>query len=1065
MVANRYLIADQSKILRTKLDNLSTKLQQSLTAGEAQTQEAYLFEAIKIIDEFYRSLNEPKLELGLVRADDYPDPEIFNKLWQDLLDDLISIFKEIENIESLAIANFNFVSTEANRLIARLKSVSSKLGDYILFAVDASKDFIYYKDSFNDISRVDVNSPLLNKEPGEINQIEGIVTLPIDRTKDPRLVVKESPIINPSSNGTAGNNQELGSLWNGDLSVLLDNNPDTWFEYEKVVIPTKDDKTALILDLTINMGEQKIVNHIRINPNNFGTKTIVKIEEIETSLDGEVYTSIKDDIPVGGFTTEDEENIFILAPSTSKFAGQGIYTFTPRKVKYIRFILRQEEPYIISTVVGDRLRYAIGLRDIEIQALTYKSEGEIVSRPYQSSDEIRKIILQSNQNPSEISDLAEIRYYISPDNGSSWHELSPENFSDGQYRVVQPNSTQSGVSVKRIPEILEFNGSSEQSISTVVPVNTIRFKALLRREDTAFEEGTFALQKEKLTASELHPVPKAQPFSFDLNNPPINKTVVVVDPMFGSRGDSSSPYVIGFVEGGKKQLKYRLPFGELPRPMKKEFNNGVWRTVPVVANEWMHLEVNGEEWTHSTALISSYTGGTEKVFSMSIKDSLLQFGDDTNSKFPGDEARIDLYFDRENLFPSEDEDAHLAKLDFHTSSNKDAFSIKRYGSVLEYVETLPTNSTVIHLTYSQITDYSNIETQLASASKTRVDHINGRDELITDASWSIDEDTGIIYLRTPISPDADVVVSYSYQPIYVLTEDEWDWGTTNLLRDSVEIKESAWITIPVEDSLTPIDNSVILELSKMSIEKGSLNIEALDSGSSVDATLDPFLKEVDFINGRVELKGEVTKTVEAIPSLVAGSQTFSLNEKIHDNSVYPVVFSNKTLFSSINNPPVSPGEYYVDLSTNEVTVYVGTVPDNLGTITYFYKDPNFNSNGLYSVDYKFGKVYSQRVLDSSWSITAKYEYSDFRAEYRIARLLDPKDYQVDIINKRVSIKDTEIFRRAMLPSRRPDGFPPQYLVNYDYVAETRENIQDLKQYFSPVIKDYALKVLTKGRIF
>lgn len=1063
MVANKYLIADQSKILRTKLDNLSTSLQSSLSSGEFQTQEAYLFEAIKILDEFYKSLNEPKLELGLVRADDYPDPSIYNQLWGDLLDDLISIFKEIENIESLIIANFNFVSTESNRLIAKQKSIASKLGDYILFAVDASKDFLYYKDSFNDVSRIDINSPLLNKESGEINQVEGIVTLPINRDKDPRIIIKESPIINSSSNGTAGNNQQLGALWNGNLSALLDSNPDTWFEYERVVTASQDNNETLILDLTLNLGEEKVINHIRINPNNFGTKTVVKIKDIETSLDGEVYTSIKDDIPIAGFTTEDEENVFILAPSTSKYAGQGIYTFSPRKIKYIHFVLTQQEPYSISTSAGDRLRYAIGLRDIDIQALAYKPEGEVVSTSFESIDEIRKVILQTNQNPSEFSDLAEIKYYISPDNGSTWNELTPENI-DYQYKTVQSNN--SGTIIKRIPKRLEFNGSSTESISTAIPVTNLRVKALLRRDDNAFEEGTFTLQKEILTASELHSIPKVSPFSFNLENAPINKTVVVVDPMFGSRGDINSPYIVGYVQGGNKQSKYRLPFGQIPRPFKKETNGSQYQTAAARANEWIHVEINGEEWTHATQPISSYSGGTNKVFVISINDSVLEFGNDTTSKHPGEDARIDLYFDAERLFPSDEEDNHIAKLDFHTSSNKDAFKIKRYGTEKEFVETLTHNSTIIPLTYREITDYSDIETKLTSLSKTRVTYINGRDELTSDTHWSIDEEAGIIYLRTPVSPDADAIISYSYQPIVELSIDEWDWSTTNILRDSIQIKESAWATISLEESLTPIDDANILELSQLSVENGSLKIETYDAGTLVSDILNPFIREVDYINGRIELKGEATKTIENISSISTGLQTFTLSEKIHDNSIYPVVFSDKTIFSTVQNPPTSPGEYYVNLSTNQVSVYVDTpIPDDFGTITYFYKDPNFDDVGLYSVDYKLGKIYTQRDLDSSWTINTEYEYSDFRAEYRIARLLDSKDYQVDIINRKINIKDSEIFERAMLPYKRPDGFPPQYLVNYDYVAETRESIQDLKEYFSPVIKDYALKVLTKGKIF
>jgi hypothetical protein len=453
MSANKHLIEDKSVLLKEKLDKLSSTLQSSLKAGDFQTQEGYFLEAIRILNGFYRTLNEPQIESPNVSQDQLPDLDIYQELWDKLLEDLTIMFTEIENVEDLTVGNFNFATTEANRLTARLKTVSSKLGDYILYALHPTKDSLFFKDSFNDLSKIDVNSALLNVTECEINQDEGVVTLPVNRGEISAIRITETPIIDPSSNGIAGNNQELGAQHNGDVVTILDNNPDTWFEYENVVIGTLDTKTPLILGLTINLGSEAVINHIRVNPNNFGTKTTIQIDSIDTSIDGEVYTSVKDDIPVADFVTEDEANIFTLAPSTSKYAGQGLYTFTPRKAKYVRFVFRQTEPYVIDTPNGERLRYAIGLRDVDIRAFPYEGSGEIVSIPFEVGDEIRKVLLQSNQNPTTLSELASIRYYISPDDGGTWYEIQPKEL-EGTSGVVST------------PEILEFNGVSPDTIVT-----------------------------------------------------------------------------------------------------------------------------------------------------------------------------------------------------------------------------------------------------------------------------------------------------------------------------------------------------------------------------------------------------------------------------------------------------------------------------------------------------------------------------------------------------------------------------------------------------------------------
>lgn len=240
--------------------------------------------------------------------------------------------------------------SKLNRLNSRLKSVSSQLGDYILFTNTPTKDSIYFSDSFNNINRIDFNSKLINTEQCEINQIEGVITLPVDKSKQIPINITNTPIINSNSNGSIGNNEELGASLNNNINTILDNNSDTWFEYERVL--TVDDNKPLILDLTIDIGEEKIINFLRVNPNNFGTRTSVEILDINTSTNGKDFISIKDEIPIANFLGQDEENIFILAPSTSKFAGQGFYTFTPRKAKYINLVLKQSTSYIINTTLG-----------------------------------------------------------------------------------------------------------------------------------------------------------------------------------------------------------------------------------------------------------------------------------------------------------------------------------------------------------------------------------------------------------------------------------------------------------------------------------------------------------------------------------------------------------------------------------------------------------------------------------------------------------------------------------------------------------------------------------------
>ena len=67
--ANKYLISDQSALLKKKLELLSTNLQSSLSAGKYETQQQYLFEAVRVLNSFYKGLNDPLFDDEEIKAD------------------------------------------------------------------------------------------------------------------------------------------------------------------------------------------------------------------------------------------------------------------------------------------------------------------------------------------------------------------------------------------------------------------------------------------------------------------------------------------------------------------------------------------------------------------------------------------------------------------------------------------------------------------------------------------------------------------------------------------------------------------------------------------------------------------------------------------------------------------------------------------------------------------------------------------------------------------------------------------------------------------------------------
>ncbi len=1032
-----------SKLLQTKLGILVERLQSksSPTGSNSDfvTQEQLMSEAIKVLSEFYRTLSTPGFQAINPVVDTEPSPSDFNQNFTAIHDDISTVFGEFENMEGVILGNFNYMVSRLNRLSGKLKAVSSLLGDYALLSNYPTKDAIFFGDTFTNMNRVQFNSPLLNSTQLEVNQIEGIVTLPIDRTKQKQLLIKDLPVINSNSNGTNGNTMEAGKAYNGDISVILDGNSDTWFEYERVV--STDDGTPLTLDLTVNLGSPQIINFIRVNPNNFGTKTTIEILAIDTSIDGDTFISIKDDIPIAGWTVQDEENVFVLASTTSKYAGQGLFTFTPRKAKYVHLTLRQSTPYQIKTSSGlSYLRYAIGIRDIHIEAQPYKTKGELISTEYTSGDEVRKVVLLSNQNPyaATTSTLASVKHYVSPDNGTSWYEIRPK-ISDGV-----ANTTQT------VPELLDFNGVDKNTIKTPNPVFKLRYKALLERNPDAFTAGSSDLCTVQADETELHKPPLTTPFSITLQKKPISGTVRLCEPNYGSRGLDKAKYDIATGTGSRLQVN--LPWNPVPRTITKSWNNGT-NSYDVVESGDETLWVDGKEWSRGNPATAN---GTATYYSLDFTKGVLTTGDGTAGAAPPMGSLVTMTFGEERIYPSETS-PHTAVLDFPTTNDQDEVILDRVEP-FQAEEIVLKRGAKIHKLLPVILP----STFAISFSDNTVFNPAGRRTFIDGevefsgygaGYWSVDEENGILYSYSQTSSATDTTVSFYRYPRTKLTNDQWDFSGRDIVID-----DDLWKTL---EPRRPIDIPTGLKLF------GVPDV-ALVKGTVEFSNTTEFAKELDFIDGRSEFLSYI-KTAEQIPNLTAGALiSFNLRAPIVSSTDYGVAFSDEELFVTAKGSTgaiASPGDYYVDRTNSRIYLNLSTSTTTPGTITYYYSNPVVSTTGRYSINYKTGQIYTFAATSGSAG-TVNYQYTDYRIKYPMAREVPTTDYEVDIQNSKVTVKDREVLNNMKMSQvTSPGGGRDKYYrISYKYMKAPREDVAELEPYFSPVLKDYALKLVTKSRL-
>jgi hypothetical protein len=642
---NKYISQPPTEVMRARLKVLLENVNYLYTSKETVLEEDIVNAYHTAMDIFLQSLDGSICgAVAKILKGSPADPFHYNVFTRSIQKDLEALFAETGALDKLIVATFNSVIAEREQVIQVSRRVSDKLGTYLLYADPTLGGGYFFGDSFNGAENIEVGSDLLDTDECFLGQNEGVILLPLDGDPDKPKI--KSYTINKPSNGTAGNNYETDVLGKDEIEAIGDSEPNTWYEYEKVTAYESD--TPLILDITIALDEISVINHIHLNPINFGTPTPVTITTLETSKDGLEYMSVKDEVPIKDFVSEEEENVFDLSPATAKFAGQGFYSFLPRKAQFVHVVLEQHTPYAITTTNGTRLRYAIGVRDIDILGRKFKPEGSLISVPISLEEEARKVALWASENPVEVSTLSDITHAISENDGATWRAIQPQR--------------RSGFTT---PEVINYNTIANGAIETDIPVETLRHKISMTRNTDAFS-GDVTLKEEKETQIDVLNVPTGGDFSFTTSQQPIKETVRVILPFYGSWScptdrygstvaGNSTPMDLDFLEFNVDvppvgTLRYKLPFKKIPNLPEhiRVFVNGEQIEYCGKTDEALGNVSGGDSYTSYTVVDSD-----SKVYFLNKGGAEIQFGytDSTGTQrgfLPPTGAKIQICLDGDN---------------------------------------------------------------------------------------------------------------------------------------------------------------------------------------------------------------------------------------------------------------------------------------------------------------------------------------------------------------------------------------------------------------------------------
>jgi len=128
----------------------------------------------------------------------------------------------------------------------------------------------------------------------------------------------------------------------------------------------------------------------------------------------------------------------------------------------------------------DRVRWAIGIKEIGIFSYSYAETSEFVSVPFLVPTTVAKVALKVDELvPTAFPNTQRwIQYFVSGDDGQNWYQINP---------LDQP-SLFNGNDFRPVPRIINFNpdfakedDDENKFVRTTNPVKSVRFKAVFLR--------------------------------------------------------------------------------------------------------------------------------------------------------------------------------------------------------------------------------------------------------------------------------------------------------------------------------------------------------------------------------------------------------------------------------------------------------------------------------------------------------------------------------------------------------------------------------------------------------
>lgn len=947
----------------------STQEQRQLIEADAIS----LFERILDFEEKVSDIFKGDYPELISMLEDYDEVRYRTLVVQNKLRRLIQLFIKYFNSEQIALS----------QCIGKLKRIRQKRAALSIWKNKNAK-FVLAEHFYN-LDRL--GSSFISNALCEVDVSQGVLTLPVQERS--LLRIKELRVTE-NSNGNPGNS-DISVTSNNNSVDFINGEPGKWFEYERL------DAGPLELELSVDLAQEEILNHISIEPVNFGQNYSYLVDDIVFITSGRENVSIKSLVS----QNLDVENWVVKPVGNDNFWD---ITFLPVKAKKILFKFKQPAYHVVQVSRENRekvarKRWAIGIKTLNTFRYTYENEGGINSVIQSVPEGVYAGVPFIDIWPAN-SNLYDLVFECSLDGGTTWIESTEIDDGVGSTLLFDGMKTNAlwRLSMSRNVDAMENISSFGQTANVVPEVSS------LTRVVTGGQN----------------------PVSFTLNTKPADAKTYVIQPRVARRGNYSKQLTLTRGTGSEQNI--RLPFNPLDYGLEPS-DIKLFKNRQLLSYNRDNNAVGAGEWSFNDTFDEIQIEG-----SASVNDV------------------ISFVINEEQGFFEETADGFFHKMELPFDPDKKLIDVRYVlRSPIRTLNVLEKDKQIINLRSKNIVPSS---FKLVSSEGVSYTQVERRSELEPN-TYLVDFENGILHLGSAFGDDS-VSIIYEYYDKRQASFSDFEIYYSNgmpagivVSPEKIEavdvtetISESPFVVYDIanetyqarEDVFSTSNNKRTLSYKK--IVKGSFRVSEDLLGSDYKP------EEVDFIDGSSEFLGLIPMKNEKTTSITAdlsGIVSFKLNAGSLYYSTLGISFSDTVVFavkeSTLANVD-SIGDYHI-ASDGTVSVYVGAgnTLDSGIQINYFYKSPSFDPINKYSVDYKNGVLYSHS--GQSDSATVKYKVASYAISYDVAKPMLFSEYSSE--SNSVSV-DTQFMSNI------------NNLLKINWVTKKKQDsLRDLSGNFSPIV--------------